>query len=72
MIPCEAGQDPLALTTAIQTLALSIATGLGDEELSLAGALFTQLGDTLATIAAQRAWAAAGCRQEGRTGERNG
>ncbi len=71
VIPCGAGQDPLALTTAVQTLALSIAAGLGDEELALAGALFTQLGDTLATIAAQRAWAAAGCRQEGQSGKEN-
>lgn len=46
--------DPLALTTAVNTLAVSLAAGLNDGELALASAVFTQLGDTLATIAAQR------------------
>lgn len=46
--------DPLALTTAVNTLAVSIAARLNDSDLTLLGALLTQLGDTLATIAAQR------------------
>ena len=46
--------DPLALTTAVNTLAVSIAKNLSDEDLSLVSAILVQLGDTLATIAAQR------------------
>ena len=46
--------DPLALTTAVNSLAVAIAGQLNDEELGLVGAILTQLGDTLATIAAQR------------------
>ena len=44
---------PLALTTAVNTLAVSIAGRLNDVDLALA-AVLTQLGDTLATIAVQR------------------
>ena len=46
--------DPLALTTAVNTLAVSIAARLNNGDLALAAAVLTQLGDTLATIAAQR------------------
>ena len=46
--------DPLALTTAVNTLAVAIAGQLGDEDLELAAAVLTQLGDTLATISVQR------------------
>ena len=46
--------DPLALTTAVGALAVSIAGRLSDEDLELATAILTQLGDTLATIAVQR------------------
>ena len=46
--------DPLALTTAAGALAVSIAGRLSDEDLELAAAILTQLGDTLATIAVQR------------------
>ena len=46
--------DPLALTTAVNTLAVSIAARLDDGDLALAAAVLTQLGDTLATIAVQR------------------
>lgn len=46
--------DPLALTTAVNTLVVSIAGRLNDNDLTLLGALLTQLGDTLETIAAQR------------------
>lgn len=48
--------DPLAFTTAINTLAVSIASRLNDRDLELAAAIFNQLGDTLETIAAQREW----------------
>ncbi len=47
--------DPLALTTTVNSLAVAIAGQLNDEELGLVGAVLTQLGDTLETIAAQRA-----------------
>ena len=47
--------DPLALTTTVNSLAVAIAGQLNDEELGLVGAVLVQLGDTLATIAAQRA-----------------
>lgn len=50
--PC----NPLALTTAVNSLAVAVAAGLNDEELDLVAAVLTQLGDTLATIAAQRAY----------------
>ena len=46
--------DPLALITAVNTLAVAIAGQLGDEDLEMAAAVLTQLGDTLATIAVQR------------------
>ena len=46
--------DPLALTTAVGTLAVAIAGQLSDEDLELAAVILTQLGDTLATIAVQR------------------
>lgn len=52
--------DPLALTTAVNTLAVSIAARLNDDDLTLLGALLTQLGDTLETIAAQRERCASG------------
>lgn len=50
----ELPRDPMALTTAINTLAVMLAAGLNDEDLELAAALLNQLGDTLGTIAAQR------------------
>lgn len=46
--------DPLALTTAVNTLAVALAARLNDDELGLVAAILTQLGDTLETIAAQR------------------
>lgn len=46
---------PLALTTMVNSLAVAIANQLGDGELGLTAAILVQLGDTLATIAAQRA-----------------
>ena len=46
--------SPLALTTAVNTLAVAIADSFSDQDLDLVSALFVQLGDTLATIAAQR------------------
>ena len=47
--------DPLAFTTAVNTLAVSIASRLNDDDLALAAVVLTQLGDTLETIAVQRA-----------------
>ncbi len=48
--------DPLALTTAVNSLAVAVACQLDDNELDMAAAIFNQLGDTLETIAAQRAF----------------
>lgn len=47
--------DPLALTTTINSLAVCIAGSLNDDELAFWAAVLVQLGDTLGTIAAQRA-----------------
>ena len=52
--------DPLALTTAVNTLAVSIAAQLNDADLALAAAVLTQLGATLATSAVQRVRCGAG------------
>lgn len=46
--------NPLELTSAITALSNAIACGLNDEQLGLAAAVFTQIGDTLATISVQR------------------
>ena len=56
--------DPLALTTAVNTLAVAIAGQLGDDDLELAAAVLTQLGDTLATISVQRSLCAGGRGEE--------
>lgn len=42
------------LTFGITSLANTIACRLSDEDLELAGAFFTQLGDTLTTISVHR------------------
>ena len=47
--------DPLALTTMVNSRAVAISGPLNDEELGLVAAILVQLGDTLATIATQRA-----------------
>lgn len=46
--------NPLEITTLVNTAANLAAVCLNDGELSVAAAAFTQLGDTLATIAALR------------------
>ncbi len=46
---------PCALTAGVTALANLIACRLGDTELNLLALVLTQLGDTLGTIAAQRA-----------------
>ena len=43
----ELSCDPLALTTAVNTLAVSLAARLNDEDLELTAALLVQLGDCL-------------------------
>ena len=47
--------NPLELTTAVTALANAIACDLSTGEIALVAGVFVQLGDTLATIAAQRA-----------------
>ena len=46
--------NPCELTASVTALANALACKLSDDELSLLGAVLTQLGDTLATIAVQR------------------
>ena len=46
--------NPCELTASVTALANALACGLNDEELDLLGAVLTQLGDTLTTIAVQR------------------
>lgn len=43
------------LTLFVTAVANALAEGLSEKKLNLLGAVFTQLGDTLATIAAQTA-----------------
>ena len=45
--------NSLGLTAAVTALANSIACNLSTSELALVASLFVQLGDTLATIAAE-------------------
>ncbi len=46
--------DSCALPVTVSALGCAIAAELSDEQLVLAAAVFTQLGDTLATLAARR------------------
>lgn len=46
--------DPCGLSIGISILACTIAKDLSDNDLTLLSAVLTQLGDSLATIAAQR------------------
>lgn len=48
--------QPYELTAAITAVSNVLGSKLTAQELSLLGAIFTQLGDTLATIAAQRSF----------------
>ena len=47
--------NSLGLTAAITALSNAVACGLSSGELALLGGIFVQIGDTLATIAAERA-----------------
>ena len=46
--------DPLAFTTAVNTLAVAIARNLDEDELALLTAVLVQLTGSLTTIAVQR------------------
>ena len=46
--------DPLAFTTAVNTLAVAIAQNLSEDELALLTAVLVQLTGSLTTIAVQR------------------
>ena len=50
----EFSRDPMALTTAVNTLAVSLAARLNDEDRELTAALLVQLGETLNTLSVQR------------------
>ena len=59
-------EDALALTTTLNTLAAAVACRIEDDgELALLAAMLVQLGDTLATIAAQRAVKKSCCENNG-------
>ena len=47
--------NPCQLTASVTALANTMACGLSSEEVTLLAAVLVQLGDTLVTIAAQRA-----------------
>ena len=47
--------NSLELTSAITALSNAIAHGRSSDEIALAASVFVQIGDTLATIAANRA-----------------
>ena len=51
----DCSMDACRLTAMITVAANSLACNLSDEELTTLAVVFTQLGDTLATIAAVRA-----------------
>ena len=53
--------NPCELTASVTASANALACRLSEEKLNLLGAVLTQLGDTLTTIAAQRAIC---CKQE--------
>ena len=46
--------DACALTASVTAIANLLANNFTDDELSILGAILTQLGDTLLTIATQR------------------
>lgn len=46
--------DPLAFTTAVNTLAVAIAQNLSEDELALLAAVLVQLTGTLTTITVQQ------------------
>ena len=46
--------NPINITFTINSLSIAISEKLSDEELDFVAAIFTQLGDTLATISATR------------------
>lgn len=46
--------NPCELTASVTAIANAIACNLTVDEIDLLGAVFTQLGDTLSTIAAQK------------------
>jgi hypothetical protein len=46
--------SPEELVVFISTVSIAIAQGKSDDELNVLAAVFSQIGDTLATISAQR------------------
>ncbi len=46
--------NALELTTTINALSVAVSECIDDDKLTLAAAIFTQIGDTLAVIALQR------------------
>ena len=62
---------PNTLVASISAAAITLAEGRTTDEISLLGAIFTQLGDTLATIAVQRGIIEAKCDQSPNTSNGN-
>ena len=57
--------NPCELTVSITALANALASDLTNDELNLLGAVFSQLGDTLVTIATQRSICESACQTSG-------
>jgi len=55
---------PSSLVAGITALAIAIAENKSSEEIDVLGAIFTQLGDTLTTISAQRSFIGSKCQSE--------
>ena len=55
---------PNTLVAAVTAAAIALSEGRSADELSLLGALFTQLGDTLTTISIQKSIAEPQCNNE--------
>ncbi len=56
--------DPRELTLLVTGAASALYGSLPAEDLAVLGAVLTQLGDTLATLAAQKAWLESGREKE--------
>lgn len=57
--------NPCELAAAVTAAAVSIASQLNDDDLSITAAALTQLGDTLNTILIQRTICSAKCKDTG-------
>lgn len=63
---------PGTLVTTVTAAAIAMAEGRSTDEIDLLGSVFTQLGDTLATISAQRSAIEAKCEKSKKSEESGG